>query len=126
MSEQDEPINGNDPVPNIKIQTYDPMVLLQAQAMFGQHVLANPELTRLVNAYGPVLFATLLFTTCEDYRTDEADPTMLVPGRSVTEAEAAAIGVLRGVASAMGLIDGDITIEPTNAEVEEDTDINPV
>lgn len=121
---KDAPMEDQSPVPDIEVPQFSPLELLEIQSVFGQLIQSNPRLVKLINATGPVLFATLLFTTCEDYaETDDGD---LQPRNSATEAEAKAIGVLRGIAQAMGALEGDITFDVSDAEVEADTDIEPV
>lgn len=113
----------NPPDQDTEVQEFDPAVLLEIQAAFGSLLLEHPRLTAFVNNLGPVLFATALFTCMEDYQVDPNDEDSVVPTRDVFEAEARAIGFIRGVAAAMGKLDGDITVEPSDAEVDDDTDL---
>lgn len=112
----------NPPDDATKIENLDPIVLLEIQAAFGHLIATNANLVALVNNLGPVLFATLLFTAMEEYRiTDDGEG--VEPTKDVFEAEAAAIGMVRSVAAAMGSLTGDVTIEPTDREVNGDTEV---
>lgn len=113
-------------VPDVEVPEFDPMLLLAAQTQFAGLVAGSPELTRLINGFGPALFATALFTFCEEYVIDEDHPDGMVATKSAVEAESAAIGILRGVANAMGKLNDDLTSEPSDAEIDEDTEITPV
>jgi hypothetical protein len=117
---------ANNTINEVSVPLLNPMDLLGLQAAFGQLITGNPELCALVNKYGPILFATTLFTLCEAYDVDPNDPESVIPTKSATEAENEAIGWIRGVASAMGMLSEDITNEPTDAEVDADTDIEAV
>lgn len=107
------------------IQTLDPVTLLEIQAVFGELVHENPRLVKLVNNLAPVLFATLLFTALQEYRESD-DGESVEPTKSALEAEQACIGMVRSVAAAFGTLEGDLTIEPSNQEIDQDTEINPV
>lgn len=121
-----EGITADQPSDDVVIPTYNPLQLLELQAAFASMVQANPDLTKLVNAYGPVIFATVLFTMSEDYQIDPNDPDSLVAGNSVLEAEAKAIGVLRGVASAFAALEDEVAVEPAESEIDADTEIEAV
>lgn len=122
----DEGIDPTAQINEVAIPSLNPMDLLQIQSAFGTLIAGHPQLCALVNKYGPLIFATALFTFCEEYQPDPTDGDTLVPSKSATEAENDAIGWIRGVASAMGMLSDDITLEPTEAEVEDDTDIEVV
>lgn len=111
---------------DVEVPVYNPIQLLELQAVFGRLVQSSPELTRFLNQFGPVVLATGLFTFCEDYREDPADPTQLIQGNSALEAEAKAIGILRGVASAFAAFEDEVAVEPSESEIDEDTEITPV
>lgn len=113
-------------MPDVEIPEFDPRELLEMQAVFGHLVHSNPQINSLINATGPTLFAALLFTICEEYEIDPTDDESVIATKSVVEAESKAIGLLRGVANAMGKLEGELTTEPSEAEVDADTDINPV
>lgn len=115
------------PDEDMTIQELDPMVLLEIQAAFGQLLMEHPRLTSFVNNLGPLLFATALFTAMEDYQVDPNDEDMVVPTKDIFEAESAAIGMIRSVAAAMGKLSGEVSVTPSDAEIDADTDvINPV
>jgi len=114
------------PNEEVVIPEYDPQDLMAAQAIFGQAISTKPEILRIINAYGPALFAAVLFTMREDYQVDPSDPDALTPAKGILEAESAAIGVIRGVAQAMGRLADELSVVPTDSEVDADTDINPV
>jgi hypothetical protein len=120
-------IQGGVPNPNeeVEIQSLDPEALLEMQAVFGMLIQSNPQLVGLVNATAPVLFATMLFTVMEQYRVTD-DGEGVEPTVGVDEATNAAIGMIRSVAAAMAKLSGEIAVEPSDAEVEADTDIEPV
>lgn len=121
-------VEGSIPAPNdeVEIPTTDAETISTLVSLFGQHTIGNPQLARLCNAYGPLLFASLLFTLAEDYDLDPEDDTKLIPKASVLEAEEKCIGMIRAVASAMGEYYGDITRSPSEAEIDADTDMVPV
>ncbi len=112
------------PVPptDVMIPEFDPNDILMAQALFGQAINANPEALRVINTFGPVLFAGILYTLCEDYAEANGDPENLVPRNSPLEAEELAIGIVRGVARAMSRD----ALDTLDEEVQSDTDIDPV
>ncbi len=114
------------PDEDMTIQELDPMVLLEVQAAFGQLLMEHPRMTSFVNNLGPLLFATALFTAMEDYQVDPNDEDMVVPTKDIFEAESAAIGMIRSVAAAMGKLSGEVSITPSDAEIDADTEINPV
>lgn len=118
---------GGIPAPaDAPIEELDAEDLLHLQAAFGALVMENPRLTQLVNRFGPVVFATGLFTCMEAYEVDSADPDDVVPTRDVFEAESAAIGLVRSVAAAFGKLYGTVSVDPTEAEIDADTTIEPV
>lgn len=106
----------------ITIPQYSPSDVLMAQAMFGQLVSTQPDILRLINTFGPMLFAGVLFSLCEDYRIDPNDADNITPARSNLEAENAAIGVIRGVARAMS----QDSLDTLDEEVDTDTGIEPI
>ncbi len=107
------------------LENYDPQVLLELQMAFGMLIQNNPQLVHLVNNTAPVLFATMLFTAASDYRISE-DGESVESQRSALEALEVAKGHLESVAHAFGVAEGSITVEPTDSEVDEDTEISPV
>lgn len=113
----------NNPDEDMVVHDLDPMVLLEMQAAFGSMLYAHPQLTRLINNLGPVLFATLLFTAMEEYQVDPNDADMVAPTKDIFEAESAAIGMIRSVASAMGKLSGEVTVTPSDQEIDQDTNI---
>lgn len=111
------------PTPNdTPIQTLDANYLLELQAAFGALVLRDPELTRFLNSYAPLIFATGLFTSQQEFRITE-DGEAVEPTRSAVEAEEASIGWIRSVSTAFGQYDDSITVEPSDSEVDADTEI---
>lgn len=116
----------NPPNEDTTIQDLDPIALLEIQAAFGQLLMEHRKLTTFVNNLGPVLFATVLFTCMEDYQVDPNDLDSVIPTKDVFAAEAAAIGMIRSVASAFGTLYGDVAVEPSDQEIDADTDICPV
>ncbi len=107
------------------IESYDPQTLLELQMAFGMLIQNSPSLVQLVNSTAPVLFATMLFTAASDYRIT-ADGEGVEAHRSVLEALEVARGHLESVASAFGMESGEITVSPSDGEVEADTDLIPV
>lgn len=120
-------IQGDIPAPNDEttIQDLDPIALLELQAMFGELVHESPRLVRLINNTAPILFATLLFTAAQAYEVTE-DGEGVEPSVDILTAENEAIGHIRSVAAAIGKLSGEITVEPSDAEVDADTELNPV
>ncbi len=107
------------------LESYDPQVLLELQAAFGMLIQNNPDLVRLVNGTAPVLFATMLFSASADYRiTDDGEG--VEAQRNALEALEHAKGYLESVAHAFGVAEGTITVEPSDSEVDEDTELSPV
>jgi len=107
------------------LENYDPQVLMELQMAFGMLIQSNPQLVKLVNSTAPVLFATMLFTASSDYRISE-DGETVEANRNVLEALEHARGHLESVAQAFGRESGDITVEPSDSEIDEDTEITPV
>lgn len=107
------------------LETYNPNTLMELQMAFGMLIQNNPSLVQLVNATAPVLFATMLFTASSDYRISE-DGETVEANRSVLEALDVARGHLESVAQAFGQESGEITISPSDGEVDQDTEIHPV
>lgn len=120
-------IEGSMPSPSeTPIQELDPIALLEIQAGFGQLLMEHPRLMAYVNRLGPVLFATCLFSCMEAYEVNPDNEDEVIPTRDIFEAEAEAIGMIRSVATAMGKLSGDVAVEPSDAEVDADTDITGV
>ncbi len=107
------------------LENYNPVTLLELQAAFGMLIQNNPSLVQLVNATAPVLFATMLFSAASDYRVTE-DGEGVEAQRNALEALEHARGYLESVAHAFGTAEGSITVEPTDSEVDQDTEISPV
>lgn len=107
------------------LENYDPNTLMELQMAFGMLIQNNPSLVQLVNGTAPVLFATMLFTASSDYRVS-ADGETVEASRSVLEALEVARGHLESVAQAFGKESGEITISPSDSEVDADTEISPV
>ena len=107
------------------LEKYDPNTLLELQMAFGTLIQNNPSLVRLVNGTAPVLFATMLFTAASDYRISEDGETVEAQ-RSALEALEVARGHLESVAWAFGGESGEITVSPSDSEVDADTEISPV
>lgn len=107
------------------LENYDPATLLELQMAFGILIQDKPQLVQLVNSTAPVLFATMLFTAASDYRITE-DGEGVEAHRSALEALDVARGHLESVAQAFGKADGDITVEPSEGEIDQDTEITPV
>lgn len=107
------------------IENYNPNTLLELQMVFGMLIQNNPSLVNLVNNTAPVLFATMLFTAASDYRVTE-DGESVEAHRSVLEALEVARGHLESVAQAFGQESGEITVSPSDGEVDQDTEILPV
>lgn len=108
------------------IQDLDPVALLELQAMFGQLLItADPRLVQLVNRTAPVLFATLAFTCAQEYRETE-DGEGVEPTVDPITAGQSAIGMIHSVVAAFGKLDGSVTVEPSDAEIDADTELNPV
>lgn len=111
----------------IEIPNIDPGHVMTVQAVFGKLVAGNPELLKLINQHGPVLFAGVLFSFAEEWKIDENAPDGALPTKSVVEAEERAISWVRGVASAMGkFYEGELSLEPSDSEIEADTEIQPI
>lgn len=117
-------IEGTFPSPNDEtpIQDLDPVALLELQSMFGELIHESPRLVQLVNRTAPALFAMLLFTTGLDFQVSE-DGEEIVATRNTFEAEQEAIGMVRSVAAAWGKMEGEVSVDPSDAEVDEDTDL---
>ena len=111
--------------PTHAIQDLDPIALLEIQAMFGELITESPRLIQFVNALGPVLFATLLFTASQDYEISD-DGETVTPRLSNLEAESDAIGLIKSVTAAFNKLDGEVAVDPSDQEIEDDTDITPV
>lgn len=107
------------------LENYDPNTLLELQMAFGMLIQNNPSLVQLVNATAPVLFATMLFTAASDYRVTE-DGEGVEAHRSALEALDVARGHLESVANAFGRESGEITVSPSDSEIDQDTEISPV
>lgn len=107
------------------VQDLDPIALLEIQAMFGELVMESPRLTRFINQLGPVLFGTLLFTMCQEYIITE-DGESVVPSKSNLEAEHDAIGFIKSITAAMNKLDGEVLVEPSAGEIDQDTEIDPI
>jgi hypothetical protein len=107
------------------LESYDPVTLLELQASFGMLIQNNPSMVQLVNATAPVLVATMLFSASSDYRVTE-DGEGVEAQRNALEALEVAKGYLESVANAFGVAEGSITVEPSDREVDEDTELNPV
>ena len=110
----------------VEIPELDAESINMAVSLFGVICNTNPQLAGLMNHFGPMLCAALLYTYSEGYDIDPADSENLIATRSTTEAESHAIGWVRAVATANGLANGDLSVSPSDAEVEADTDITPV
>lgn len=121
-------VEGSIPAPDDEtvIPTTDAQTVTTLVSLFGAEVTKNPNLVKLVNAYGPILFASLLFTLAEDYDVNPENEDELVPNASWQEAETKCIGMIRAVAGAMGEFYGDLTRDVSDAEIDEDTEITPV
>lgn len=104
------------------IQTLNPGYLMELQAAFGSLIMRDPDMVRLINNNAPVLFATALFTAFSDFQISD-DGESVEAKNSALEAEQLAIGMLRSVASAFAVAENDLTIEPSDAAVDEDTEI---
>lgn len=111
--------------PEHTIQDLDPIALLEIQAMFGELLTESPRLTQFVNALGPCLFATLLFTASQEYEISD-DGESVTPKSSNLEAENAAIGLIKSVTAAFNKLDGEVGVDPTDQEIEDDTEISPI
>lgn len=107
------------------LESYDPVTLLELQAAFGMLIQNNPSLVQLVNATAPVLFATMLFSASSDYRVTE-DGEGVEAQLNAMEALEVARGHLESVAQAFGIAEGSIAVEPSDSEVDQDTEISPV
>lgn len=111
--------------PDHEIQELDPMALLEIQAMFGELVMTNPRLTQFINQLGPVLFGALMFTMCQEYVVTP-DGEGVEPSKSNLEAEAAAISLLRSIVAAFNKLDDEVAVDPSDAEIDADTEIEPI
>lgn len=126
---QSRGIQGGIPNPDEEttIRELDPQALLELQAVFTQLLVTeSPRLTQLVNQTAPVLFATLLFMACQEFAEDPEDDEVVIATKDALEAEAGAIGLIRSVAAAFGKAEGTITVEPSDAEIDADTELAPV
>lgn len=107
------------------IQTLNPGYLMELQAAFGALIMRDPDMVRLINNNAPVLFATALFTAMSDFQVSD-DGESVEAKNSALEAEREAIGMIRSVAAAFGVAEGDLTIEPSDSTVDADTEIEAV
>lgn len=108
-------------IPELDLESVDTMV-----AIFGVICNTNPNLATLMNRFGPALCAALLYTYSQDFEVDPNDDTNLIPTKSPLEAEAQAIGWVRAVASAHAIQSEDLSVSPSDGEIDTDTEITPV
>jgi hypothetical protein len=109
----------------VVVYNLNPDDVMTIQAVFGAEVSKNPKIQDIINHGGPVLFASVLFSMCEEWKIDESNPLGAIQTKSVVEAEELAIGWVRSVAQAMSKYyeDGEISLSPTDSEIDEDTSL---
>lgn len=93
----------------------NPIALIGLQQQFHSMVIANPDLTSLVNRAPSELFAMCLLTMQYEYRVDETTGE-LVPTYTTLEAADRAAAVLGSVAAAIEAFE----------DGGEDTEITPI
>lgn len=86
-----------------------------AVALFGQAINTNPKALGLINTFGPLLFASLLFSMSQDWAPDPADPDQYIPRRSNPDARDQAIRIINAVYDGIELtLDGGPDTELLN------------
>jgi hypothetical protein len=101
-------------------ETFDPIALLELQAAFGQLLnQGDPRLVGLVNATAPALFATLLFTVCQEFKESD-DGESVEPTVDPDAALARAVELITAVRNAMASFGAgdhpDVAIEATSPD----------
>ena len=108
-------------IPQLDLESVDTAV-----ALFGTLCNTHPQLASLMNHFGPMMCAALLYTYSQDFEVDPADDTNLIPTKSPLEAEAQAIGWIRAVTAAHAIESEDLSVSPSDGEIDSDTEITPV
>lgn len=75
----------------------NPEDLAIAQALFGQAIQGNEKLVTLINTYGPLLMASILFSMCQDWAVDPEDDLNYLPRRSLEESRDHALAIVQAV-----------------------------
>jgi hypothetical protein len=74
-----------------------------AQALFGQAMQGNQKMIDLINTFGPLLMASILFSMSQDWAVDPNDPDTYTPRRNLEAARDHAMGILTAVYAGMDL-----------------------
>lgn len=75
----------------------NPQDLMIAQALFGQALQGNQKALDLINTFGPLLMASILFSMCQDWAPNPDDPDDYQPRRTLEDARDQAHAIVDAV-----------------------------